>query len=196
MNINQKYNFAWAFISLALIIVIFNWINHFTIKEYFIDRGRPETNHTINLPINTNYTCNNFCAPPARCSITGQQCSTDVDCPGCNPYSSITSSKNKKTINVRGENEAGKLTGSVTPEYSVLTTDIGTQAKLYGDRFGIAPQYDYGVNIWRKQFDEGQKFFDKRYYMDSQPYIPIYPKRMTLSGQFVDNGPLASNAYL
>jgi hypothetical protein len=206
MDTKQKYTLAWTFITIALLIVIFNWINYLPLKECFdiygpktIDNGSSQTNHTINLPINTDYTCNNFCGPPSRCSFTGNQCSTDIDCPGCNPYANKKQEELKNPHirdYVRGENDAGKLTSGMTPEYSVLTTDIGTDAKLYGDKLGIAPQYDYGVNIWRKQFDEGQQFFDKRYYNGSQPYTPIYPQRMTLSGQFVDNGPLASNAYL
>jgi hypothetical protein len=40
----------------------------------------------VNLPLTDTYSCQNFCGPTARCSVTGQQCSADIDCPGCNPY--------------------------------------------------------------------------------------------------------------
>ena len=42
----------------------------------------------------------------------------------------------------------------------------------------------------------GQELFDKRYYTGSQMGIPVYPKRKTLSGEFIDDGPLAANAFL
>ncbi|MCX8482828.1 MAG: hypothetical protein ORN50_04555 [Crocinitomicaceae bacterium] len=97
---------------------------------------------------------------------------------------------------VRGQNDAGKETTEVTPTYSTLTTDIGTRAKLYNKLLIDPPKYDIGVNTWTTKFDQGQAFYDKRYFPGRQEYMPNYPKRKTLSGEFVDDGPLASNAYL
>ena len=37
----------------------------------------------VDLPLTTNYSCQNMCGPPARCSITGEQCRSDSDCFGC-----------------------------------------------------------------------------------------------------------------
>jgi hypothetical protein len=100
---------------------------------------------------------------------------------------------------VRGQNEAGKLTDGVTPTYSVLTTDIGTQAKLYGkgENF-MPPSYFKGVNEWKKSFDVGMELYDRKYNpsIEILPFLPKYPKRPSLSGEFVDDGPLAANAYL
>jgi len=156
--------------------------------------GSPETTHTINLPINTTYSCENMCGPMARCSITGEQCSTDVDCYGCQPK--ISHVERQNTADIGGQNDAGKLTQGQQPTYSVLTTDIGTQAKLFGDKLEPPPQYNQGVNTWRPTFNVGAELFDKRYNPGSQPFMPTYPERTTLSGQFIDDGPLAANDYL
>ena len=37
----------------------------------------------VDLPLTTNYSCQNFCGPPSRCSITGEKCMSDKDCIGC-----------------------------------------------------------------------------------------------------------------
>ena len=54
-------------------------------QNFSIDMGTPETNHNVNLPINTTYSCENVCGPLSRCSKTGEQCTSDVDCYGCQP---------------------------------------------------------------------------------------------------------------
>ena len=142
-----------------------------------IDMGTPETSHTVNLPINTTFSCENMCGPLARCSKTGEQCTSDVDCYGCQPkvYEPAYTKKN-----VGGQNDAGKLTAGITPRYSVLTTDIGTQAKLYGKGENLMPmQYFKGVNEWRKSFDAGMELYNKKFNPNIQvlPFLPKYPPR-------------------
>jgi hypothetical protein len=139
----------------------------------------------------------NFCAPAtARCAITGEQCMADIDCRGCNPYGpSYTFS----TASVPGDNDAGKLTVGQTPTYSILTTDIGTQAKLFVSnkkKLEKPAMANFGVNTWISAFDGGQKLFDSKYKPSGLQFMPDYEKRYSLTGQFIDDGPLASNAYL
>jgi len=165
-------------------------------QNFSIDMGTPETNHNVNLPINTTYSCENICGPLARCSKTGEQCTSDVDCYGCQAKIFVPI---YTTEEIGGQNDAGKLTGGITPQYSTLTTDIGTQAKFYGKGENLnPPSYFKGVNQWKKAFNTGMELFDKRYNpnINTLPYLPKYPKRKTLSGEFIDDGPLASNAYL
>jgi hypothetical protein len=174
-----------------------------TFKEGFdmyaqptLDLGMPDTSHTVNLPINTTFSCENMCGPLARCSKTGEQCTSDVDCYGCQPkvYDPAYTKKD-----IGGQNDAGKLTSGITPRYSVLTTDIGTQAKLYGKGENLMPmQYFKGVNEWRKSFDTGMELYNKKFNPNIQvlPFLPKYPPRPSLSGEFVDDGPLAANAFL
>ena len=194
------YVLGWAFLSLVLLVGIIYWTsylvkNRIHICEPFLTNqlNGPNFSHTVDQPINTTISCSNVCGPLGRCYLTGEQCTSDVDCYGCQTKSR---SRSRMFADVRGQNDAGKETTQVTPTYSTLTTDIGTQAKLYNKLLINVPKYDLGVNTWTKKFDQGQAFYDKRYYPGRQEYMPNYPKRKTLSGEFIDDGPLASNAYL
>jgi hypothetical protein len=201
MKLSKKH--IYIFLSLIFIIFIiiliftFTFSFSFSLKENFIDKGTPETSHTVNLPLTTNYTCQNFCSPTARCAITGQQCLSDIDCPGCNPYSL---NKQVTSKNISGNNDAGKLTDGVTPTYSTLTTDIGTQSKLYtsikdGEKSPIA---NFGKNQWEESYNAGMSLFTKRYTPTTSnfPNMLHYNKKYTLSSEFMEDGPLASNAYI
>jgi hypothetical protein len=160
------------------------------------DMGTADTSHTVDLPINTTFSCQNMCGPLARCSITGEQCTSDIDCYGCQPDFVETSNN---TRDIRGQNDAGKLTNGYNIRYSILTTDIGTQAKLYNKGINLQPpSYFKGVNQWSKSFKAGMELYDKKYNpsIEILPFLPQYPNRKTLSGEFNDNGPLAANAYL
>jgi hypothetical protein len=207
MKSKQKNIIIWGFIALFLFIWVFNWIHNnanYIIKktklESFInlineDNGDPNTNHSVDLPINNTLDCSNMCGPLSRCYKTGEQCTSDIDCFGCNSRDPNQEYKPTYNKEYRGNNEAGKLS-YYAPQYSELTTDIGTKAKLINDKNTPPPQYFQGLNTWRETFDEGQKLFDKRYYSGSFPLTPQYPERKTLSGQFKDDGPLAANDFL
>jgi len=199
MKEKQIYVFGWAFLAFILLIIIIKWTTYLTknrihICESFItnDLNGPNYSHTVNQPINTTISCSNKCGPLARCYITGEQCTSDVDCYGCQRESNYS----EDTTFMRGQNDAGKKTTGVTPTYSVLTTDIGTRAKLYNKLLIDPPKYDIGVNTWTKKFDNGQILFHERYYPGNKQFMPNYPKRKSLSGEFEDDGPLAANAYL
>jgi hypothetical protein len=194
-----------ALISLFLLFFIFYWGDYLVKNGYIIecfdqmtqtnqDRGTPDTSHTVNQPINTTSSCNNFCGPTARCSITGQQCTADIDCPGCQPYVPPLPPTNNC---VPGENDAGKLTLGVTPTFSTLTTDIGTQARLYTNNKLEPPvKANFGIDTWTSKFDEGNQLYHKRYQCNNYPYLSHYDRRFSDTGAFVQDGPLASNAYL
>lgn len=208
INKNNYTVIILALISLILLFLVLNYSEFLFKHGYFTecftsnvalykDRGSPNTSHSVDLPLTTTYSCRNFCAPAtARCTITGTQCMADIDCMGCNPYSSTRDGTSK---NVSGDNDAGKLTWGVTPTYSTLTTDIGTQAKIFTSnkkKLDKPAMADFGVNTWTKKFNGSQKLFDERYKPAGLQFMPNYPKRYSATGQFVDDGPLASNAYL
>ena len=181
--------FRYDILFLLLVIIFVSALNTYFSLEGFTsnvtrDLGKPDTTHSVDMPLTTTYSCKNFCGPTARCSITGQQCFADIDCPGCSPL---------KTEFISGNDDAGKMTVGVTPTYSTLTTDIGTKATVITDE-NKPVTMDHGVNTWRASFNEDMKLFNKRYKPPSREY-PKYPQRLTLSGEFVDDGPLQMNAY-
>jgi len=166
--------------------------------EGFVDVYSPQessqTTHTVDLPLTTKFSCTNMCIN-ARCSKTGQQCLSDIDCPGCQPFvPPLPPAKD----NVPGNDDSGKMTGGMTPSYSVLTNDIGTKATLYRDgeyQFDSAPQANFGTNVWRSSFNQERNLFDKRYKPRGLPNMPEYSNRYSITGEFMDEGPLSSNDY-
>lgn len=189
--VNQKYNLIWAITSIILIILVFNLNYYFPlpiIYETFIN------NNNVNIPLTTTYSCGNFCNPSAQCAITGQQCLADIDCPGCLQNNSILKDLSN---NVIGENDAGKLTLGMTPQYSSLTNGYGTKELIITNNIYAKPPAPYfGENVWLSSNNDGQLLFDKRYKPQGLKYIPQYGKRYTFTGEFVDDGPIAANDYL
>lgn len=204
---DKKTLIFWSFVVLLLFIGILQWGDYLIksgyIVEHFsnnldIDTGSPATNHTVNLALTDKLSCQNMCGPNNRCSLTGEQCSADIDCFGCNPETKrfVHEERTLDELDIRGQNDAGKLTTGETPTYSVLTTDIGTKARLINKPQTDSPQYFQGVNTWKDTFDEQMELYDKRYTPTASHFTPNYPSRKTLSGEFTDNGPLAANAFL
>jgi len=212
----KNLNIILAFLCVFLLIGIFYWVHYLVKNGYIIegfdtsaqiiqDTNTPYTSHTVNLPINTTFSCNNKCGPQSQCSISKEQCTSDVDCYGCQP---VIDEPPKYADNTRGQNDAGKLTTTVTPRYSSLTTDIGTQAAFFKENNGQmsknakVPEVYYGEDTWMNSFNEGEKLLDDElaYKYSAEPaaytYLPKYPTRLSMTGAFADNGPLASNAYL
>ena len=197
-------NFTFVFyviICLILFFLIMQWVQYLTTNNYivecFTNNIMPEsskTSHTVNLPLTTSYSCKNFCGPTARCSVTGHQCLSDTDCPGCQPYAPPLP---KTSASVPAANDAGKLTVGATPNYSPLTSGYGThELVITKDLNSKAPSAAFGVDIWTKDFEESKKLFNKRYKPPQLPYMPDYPKRYSLTGEFMEDGPYPSNAPL
>jgi hypothetical protein len=214
MNIlkNQYNNIIIALISFLLLICIFKWINYLVVNNYVKlsqlyvegfdtnsqptrDTGSPETNHNVDLPLTTTTSCKNMCGPPNRCSITGQQCFSDIDCPGCEPQVPPLSPSTGE--NIIGNDDAGKLTAGVTPNYSPLTTGFGTQSRIVTkDKLGKPTAPNLGIDTWSDKFNETRKLFDDRYKPSGLKNMPSYSDRYSITGEFIDDGPLASNSYL
>jgi hypothetical protein len=189
-----------ALISFLLLISIFKWINYLVANNYvklsFFEGFDTNTNHNVDVPLTTTTSCKNMCGPPNRCSITGQQCMSDIDCPGCEPQVPPLSSSNGGA-NIIGDDDAGKLTVGVTPNYSPLTTGFGTQSRIVtSDKFSKPSMPNFGVNTWTNKFIKGRKLFDDRYKPAGLKNMPSYSDRYSLTGEFIDEGPLPSNSYL
>jgi hypothetical protein len=164
------------------------------IKEFFTNENST-TSHSVDLPLNNPNSCTNFCGPNSKCAITNEQCSSDVDCNGCSNISVKKKPSTQFPI-PRGENAAGKLTFSSTPQYSSLTAGYGTQEKIISKNIK-PPTANYGVNSWGAGLENTRTFFNKKYKPSNNLlYMPTYKKRYSLTGSFIDDGPLASNAIL
>ena len=149
------------------------------------------------MPLTTRYSCSNFCGPNSQCAFTREQCSSDIDCTGCQP--NINKKPKYKTKDVPGENDAGKLTFSQTPQYSGLTTDIGTKASLYNKISASVPQVYLGLDQWTKSANQGMTYFFKNQTDNDRElgynfeFEPKYPKKKSITGIFIDGGPLPAN---
>jgi len=194
----MKFNIFLLLIMLILLFIVFYMIDYLVKQNYIVEcfTGSPiqessKTSHTVDLPLTTKYSCQNFCGPTARCAITGQQCFTDIDCPGCQPYSPPLSKTNGC---IPGNDDAGKLTVGVTPTYSPLTTGYGTREKVITkNMYARPPQANFGYDTWGNSFNEGQKLFNKRYKPNQLQYMPNYPPMYSITGEFIGDGPLPSN---
>ena len=209
MNLSKKEKIIiiLAVISLILLVIIFKWINYLSVNDYIyyesiegFDKNYVSSGYTntVNLPLNTTYSCKNMCGPTSRCAITGHQCLSDIDCPGCQPYTYTYTPPLNKSKFVPGDNDSGKLTVGVTPTYSTLTTDIGTESAIYKSKYNKSkrtPQLTgNGENTWRDKYNYSKKIFDLKFVPPQLPNMPFYSNRYSVTGEFIDTGPLASNS--
>jgi hypothetical protein len=180
--------------ALILLYIIFKTI-HYLVKENYIvecfTQENSKTSHTVDLPLTTKTSCKNFCGPNARCAVTGQQCFTDIDCPGCQPYSPPL--PNTPDC-IPGNNDAGKLTVGVTPSYSPLTSGYGTRERIITkDMYAKPSQANFGIDTWNNSFKQSQNLFDRRYKPNKLQFMPNYPEMYSITGVFSGDGPLPSN---
>jgi len=191
----MKFIIFLPLIALILLFIIFNMIDYLVKENYIVEcfntQESSKNTHTVDLPLNTTYSCKNFCGPNSRCAISGQQCFTDIDCPGCQPNSPPLP-KTKDCI--PGNNDAGKLTPGLTPTYSSLTSGYGTRERIITkDMYARPPQANFGYDTWGESFNEGQKLFNKRYKPNQMRNMPNYPPMYSMTGEFIGDGPLPSN---
>jgi hypothetical protein len=206
---NSKNIKIMIFVSLLIVIGIFymNYIPWF--REGFdpnalltYDSNSPKNSHNVDV-VNNKYSCSNFCGPQSQCAITRQQCTSDVDCQGCQPP--ITSPPPYLTnVEVKPLNDAGKLTWNQAPRYSPLTSDIGSRAAYAkpGSKKAEIVRPHEGYDKWTKSFNYGLELADRKLVNQFSPEpdeyksIPTYPVTRSATGLFYDMGPTASNADL
>lgn len=177
----------------------------------------PEYSHTVNLPINDPISCKNFCGPKAQCILTGQQCTSDIDCFGCNP--GPTPQSTCVTADVEPYDDAGKLGQNIGLQYSPLTTGYNGQSIDFaeaseGSKNRVLTVPYQGVDMWTNSFNNGLKIYNKKREIADEydeglsnaislasktklPYYePKYPLTVSMTGQFYETTPPASNSYL
>ena len=103
---NIKYIAIIGFILFILYIINSNLKEGFNPNALLTyDSNSPKNSHNVDV-VNNEYSCSNFCGPQSQCAITREQCTSDVDCQGCQPP--ITAPPKYLTAEVKPLNENGK----------------------------------------------------------------------------------------
>lgn len=152
--------------------------------------------HTVNLPINDPVSCRNFCSPQSKCVITGEQCTADVDCTGCQR---METNKEKETKPFyHPSNNAGKG-GQLS--YSSLTTDFddNLSSPIHSTVDYLVPSYQ-GIDKWTNSFNQGLKLYNQKqeiaekYSTPNHISAPTYPTTVSMTGTFYETTPPPANA--
>ena len=237
MTLNYKYTILYTFVSLFLFWLVIKYgasvCNSLKIegfqqivpfpKDAVIDynnRNSPLYSQTVDLPLTNPVSCQNFCGPKSQCAITREQCTSDIDCQGCNP--GPTPQSECITKDVSPYDDAGKL-GQNQLQYSPLTTGYNGQnvnfAEAYPGSKDAQIQKPYqGTDSWTDSFNKGLQFYNlkresadkysegvSQQIQDEEPdmasskrnyYEPKYPTTISATGQFFETTPPASNSAI
>lgn len=217
LQFNSKYA---IFIFLLGIISIILLVKQTNIKESFNrmivpypkdavinynDVNSQEYTHTVNLPINDPVSCRNFCGPNAKCVLTGEQCSADIDCQGCKPIEKPRSECITK--DVKPYESSGKLTQNIGLHYSPLINENNRDYDYLSDEMKTIVKPYMGKDMWTKSFNEGLKLYNKKreaadkygYKLDfgyTDANAPKYPMSISATGEFYETTPPSSNTIL
>jgi hypothetical protein len=241
MKIDYKYTFIYTIICIILFYLIVKWGHYlirsrlicknndkegfsefeqlsYKLNPYpkdavinYNDVNSPLYSHTVNLPINDPYSCKNFCGPKSQCAITREQCTSDLDCQGCQPPNKPVSNCSKQ--NIKPYEDSGKLGPNLT--YSSLTSGYNNYGmdfeEIYpGSKDAEIKKPYQGLDIWTDSFNAGLNMYNKKRETNTKykqllldkfsenPAIhaPKYPTTVTATGQFYNTIAPASNAYL
>ena len=166
----------------------------------------PQYSHTVNLPINDPTSCKNFCGPNAKCLLTKEQCTSNIDCQGCNP--GLTNQSACQTKNVDPYDGAGKGL-----QHSPLTTGYNNHnidfAQIYPDSKDSQIKRPYeGLDQWTDSFNKGLELYNKKRSIadkyiqgtntdtDTTSFETKYPTTISATGLFYETTPPASNSSL
>jgi hypothetical protein len=176
------------------------------------DVDSPLYSHTVNLPINDPVSCKNFCGPKSQCLLTREQCTSDVDCQGCNPGPKPRDEC--ITNEVSPYDATGKLGQSL--QYSSLTTGYNKNnadfAQIYEGSKDVQIKKPYqGLDLWTESFNKGLELYNKKrkssdkysvadlgfgFESKKQSYEAKYPMTISATGLFYETTPPAANAAI
>jgi len=180
------------------------------------DINSPQYSHTVNLPINDPVSCNNFCGPNAQCLLTREQCTSDIDCQGCNPGPKPQNMCITKDVDPY--DATGKLGQNQGLQYSPLTTGYNNHnadfAQVYEGSKDVQLKRSYeGLDIWTDPFNKGLELYNRKRKIadkynqgisqqihdtesNTSSYETKYPMTISATGLFYETTPLASNASI
>ena len=169
------------------------------------DLNSPLYSHNVDLPFNAMSSCKNFCGPQSQCAITRTQCTSDIDCYGCQPKNQAVTPCN--TEDIPGYEDSGKLGQNQGLTYSELTTGYNNHGMDFAEASPgskdavLVPAYS-GVDTWTPSFNKGLRLYNENREFshgpsdDEKAFVPKYPTTVTATGLFYNTGPTPSNAYL
>jgi hypothetical protein len=180
------------------------------------DINSPQYSHTVNLPINDLVSCNNFCGPNAQCLLTREQCTSDIDCQGCNPGPKPQNTCITKDVDPY--DATGKLGQNQGLQYSPLTTGYNNHnadfAQVYEGSKEVQLKRPYeGLDIWTDPFNKGLELYNRKRKIadkynqgisqqihdtdsNTSSYETKYPMTISATGLFYETTPPASNASI
>jgi hypothetical protein len=140
-----------------------------------------EYSKTVDLPITFPFSCKNFCGPGNKCAITGEQCSDDYDCTGCENIPKLKPPK-------------------VEPYYKELSSNNEQMDYVYtGSKNNLTPLYYSGGNDWIKSFNKGIELYNRREVFNNplddfeKKIVSVYPTTTSMTGQYYETMPTAYN---
>ena len=206
MKLKLIYMIFGSLLLFFLVIKYGTYVLNTYCIEGFTDNNSAYS-HTVNLPINDPISCKNMCGSQSKCVLTGEQCTSDIDCYGCQ---NMNNQRLKHDINVKPFDATGKL--GLGLNYSPLTTgynnhNINFASITDGNMVTVVKPY-MGTDEWSKSFDEGLKLYNKKresadkygYKLEYGPTTiinePKYPLAISATGEFYETTPPASNSTL
>jgi hypothetical protein len=185
------------------------------------DINSPLYSRNVNMPINDPISCKNFCGPNAKCLLTKEQCTSDIDCQGCNP--GPTPRDECLTKDVDPYDAAGKLGQNQGLQYSSLTTGYNKHnadfAQIYeGSKENQLKRSYEGVDLWTDTFNKGLELYNRKRKSTDKYSEGVsqqtedessnmsgsqmnynemkYPMKISATGLFYETTPPASNASI
>ena len=173
-----------------------------------INYNNAEYSHTVNLPLNDITSCSNFCGPKSQCSISKQQCTSDIDCDGCNPGPTKRPKCITKEVIGYNDNVFGLNYNPLTTGYNGYNTNF---SEIYDkSKYAQIKKPYEGINTWKDSFNKGIELYNKkseandeynstmdfRYQSKQKYYEPKYPMRISATGTFYETTPPAFNSDL
>lgn len=154
------------------------------IEGYQSTYSSQEYSKTVDLPITFPFSCKNFCGPGNICAITGEQCSNDYDCTGC-------------------ENADKLKPPDVKPYYDELSLNNEQMDYVYpGSKNNLTPLYLTGQNEWIKNFNEAIKLYNRKELYNNplsdfeKKIISVYPTNVSMTGQYYETTAPGYNASI
>ncbi len=162
-----------------LTICIFIFFSCLYIINYYVKESEAYSNieeiKTVDLPLTFPFSCKNFCGPNNKCAKTGEQCSNDYDCTGC-------------------ENMNKLKTPKIEPYYRELSKNIQFDSVGVGSINNIVPLNNI-KDKWRKNFDEAMKIYNNKMALNNvdSKMMADYPTSLSVTGQYKYTGAMPYN---